>query len=115
MNETLKGTIDRAVVSIISSLLTWAVMRGWLPSDLVKELGPTLPILVSAAVGTAIAYVVNRPKALAIAAEKAGAVVLTSPQIAEDTPSHENILPLDATKKEIDEAVKNVARRDANN
>lgn len=113
MNETVKGALDRAMVSIVSSLLTWATMRGFLPSELAKELVLVLPILVGAGLGAIIAWIVNRPKALAIAAEKSGAVVLTTSEIADDTPDNKNILSLNASSAEINAAVKGVVRRDA--
>lgn len=66
MNETVKGTIDRAIVAIVTWVLTWASMKGYIGEGEVANLAPALALVL----GTTIAYFVNTPKATINAAAK---------------------------------------------
>ena len=73
MNETLKGTIDRALLVGITWGLTWLATKGYIGDSDVAALAPALVLVI----GTAIAYFVNTPKATVKAAAKIDAPVKT--------------------------------------
>lgn len=103
MNETLKGALDRALLVALTWGLTWMATKGYISNNDVAQLAPALVLVV----GTAIAYLVNRPGSLANAAANTGSVVISQPQVAKaaDNP---NVLSTTAGKVEVAEAIRDI-------
>ena len=88
------GIVERVLYGLIMALLAKAIAKGWITS----EEAPYYAAGIVTAIGSVWAWWINRPKAIAqSAAAIPGTTVITTPDIAGDTPET-NIVSNTATK-----------------
>lgn len=94
--------LDRAVTVLATMLLTWMVKRGWIGESDSAQLLPAVILLPALAWG----WWNNRNKALVQSASNVpGTVVVTTPELALDTPNQKNIISSSAPTPELAAAV----------
>ncbi|MFA5897680.1 MAG: hypothetical protein WC829_01075 [Hyphomicrobium sp.] len=93
--DQIKGMLDRAIAVMATMFLSWMVKKGWLGESDAATLLPALVLLPALAWG----WWNNRDKALIQSAAnvvdlKTGqkTVIVTSPEMAKDTPDQNNIV-----------------------
>jgi len=95
--EQFKGAGDRLAAVLVASGLSWAAAKGWLGDQDVAVLAPAIIAIISFGIGV----YVNRRKSIAMSASNLGDVVLTTPEIAADTPENKNIISNTSSNKKI--------------
>ena len=87
--DQMKGMLDRTIAVLATMFLGWMVKKGWIGESDAASLLPALIVLPAIAWG----WWVNRDKALLqSAASVPGTVVVTTPELAKDTPNETNIV-----------------------
>ncbi len=82
------GIFERVLYGVAMALCMKFVSWGWLDADS----APYFAAGAVAAVGSAWAFYVNRPKSLQQAATNTGAVVITTKELADSSPNNPNIV-----------------------
>jgi len=87
--DQLSGTGDRALLVILTWLLTYAAGKGWISQGDAASLAPALIVVA----GVVWGWYVNRPKNIVMAAANIpGTTVVTTAALSAATPEQANIV-----------------------
>lgn len=104
---TIKGFVDRILLAAFTAGATYLASKGYLAAEDAPIVAAAAVTIASALVAGAFSLIANRPQALVTAtADLKDTVVVTKPELAENTPDHPNVVSNESSGATISAAVK---------
>lgn len=100
--DQIKGVAERLVTIALASLLSYAVLKGWITKEAAISYGADWGPIILAALSAWYGWRINRPKAIVqSAAALPNTVVVTTSDLAKSTPEPNIVSTGDKTEEEI--------------
>lgn len=100
--DQVSAALERFVTIFITWLLTWATSKGYINTSQAAEFGPLILTLLGAGYGL---WVAKRSNILLAASNIKGTTVVTTPELAEATPTASNVISNTEAKATINQTI----------